>query len=524
MKKQNKKSIILYIYLGIFLFFPLLQMMKVDWSILPSLVSSKAFKEALINSISVSIISTLLSICIAYILAWAINNSNIKHKAILKMLITLPMLIPTISHGLGLINLFGTNGIISSIVKFNIIGKAGIVIGSILYSFPVAFLLLDDGYKYIDNSLYASAKVLGLNKWQIFKRVTLPYLKKPLISSLFAIFTMIFTDYGVPLAIGGKYITLPVFLYKEVIGLLNYSSGAIIGLFLLIPAFISFIVDNFLNDYTNSDLENRNITHSNNKTRDVICNIIIYFSIFCILLIIGSFLYYAFIDNPVLNPVFSLKHIQYVLDNNIGKYIFNSVIIALGSAILGTFVAYFSAYITARVKGKLSRILHFLIISALAIPGVVLGLSYTMAFNNTFLYNTYIILIIVNSIHFIANPYLMAYNALQKVNPNYEIIGKTCNISNYKIIKDIIIPCTKSTIREMFAYFFTKSTITISAVAFLFNTKTMPLSLMINNYKSNMMLGEAAIISLIILFINLIVKGTIYFLNRKESRNNKYEN
>ena len=147
-----------------------------------------------------------------------------------------------------------------------------------------------------------------------------------------------------------------------------------------------------------------------------------------------------------------------------------------------------------------------------------------MAFNNTFLYNTYIILIIVNSIHFIANPYLMAYNALQKVNPNYEIIGKTCNISNYKIIKDIIIPCTKSTIREMFAYFFTKSTITISAVAFLFNTKTMPLSLMINNYKSNMMLGEAAIISLIILFINLIVKGTIYFLNRKESRNNKYEN
>ena len=334
MKKQNKKSIILYIYLGIFLFFPLLQMMKVDWSILPSLVSSKAFKEALINSISVSIISTLLSICIAYILAWAINNSNIKHKAILKMLITLPMLIPTISHGLGLINLFGTNGIISSIVKFNIIGKAGIVIGSILYSFPVAFLLLDDGYKYIDNSLYASAKVLGLNKWQIFKRVTLPYLKKPLISSLFAIFTMIFTDYGVPLAIGGKYITLPVFLYKEVIGLLNYSSGAIIGLFLLIPAFISFIVDNFLNDYTNSDLENRNITHSNNKTRDVICNIIIYFSIFCILLIIGSFLYYAFIDNPVLNPVFSLKHIQYVLDNNIGKYIFNSVIIALGSAIL----------------------------------------------------------------------------------------------------------------------------------------------------------------------------------------------
>ena len=60
--------------------------------------------------------------------------------------------------------------------------------------------------------------------------------------------------------------------------------------------------------------------------------------------------------------------------------------------------------------------------------------------------------------------------------------------------------------------------VTISAVTFLFNTDTMPLSLMINTYEGNMMLGEAAIVSLIILFFNLIVKGTIYLINRKEDR------
>ena len=42
-------------------------------------------------------------------------------------------------------------------------------------------------------------------------------------------FTLIFTDYGVPLAVGGKFITLPVFLYKEVIGLLDFSKGTMIG-------------------------------------------------------------------------------------------------------------------------------------------------------------------------------------------------------------------------------------------------------------------------------------------------------
>jgi len=68
----------------------------------------------------------------------------------------------------------------------------------------------------------------------------------------------------------------------------------------------------------------------------------------------------------------------------------------------------------------------------------------------------------------------------------------------------------------MIAYFFVNSMITISAIAFLFNVGTMPLSLLINNYEGTMMLGEAAIVSLIILTFNIIVKGIVYMINRKE--------
>jgi iron(III) transport system permease protein len=58
----------------------------------------------------------------------------------------------------------------------------------------------------------------------------------------------------------------------------------------------------------------------------------------------------------------------------------------------------------------------------------------------------------------------------------------------------------------MFSYFFVNSMITISAVAFLFSVDTMPVSLMINKYEGNLMLGEAAIVSLVILVINLSLK------------------
>ena len=518
MKKRSKLSIIILLFLLIMVFYPLFEMLiRVEWSSFVPLVSSNAFRESLFNSLIVTFIATILSVSIAYILSFTLNRTNIKHRALLKVLLTLPMLIPSISHGLGLINLFGSNGIISSLFGFNIIGSPGIIIGSIIYSFPVAFLMLDDGFNYIDNDIYDSAKVLGLKKWQTFKKVTLCYLKKPLLSSLFAVFTLIFTDYGVPLAVGGKFITLPVFLYKEVMGLLDFSKGTMIGLFLLIPAIISFLFDNFSKDYTTSS-KGKNYVINKNKFRDIICSCFTYIVLLFIAIILGSFIYYAFMNNVILDNTFSLKHFEYVFKNNVGKNIFNSVFMALSVSASGTIISYFAAYITARVKGKIGKLIHFLTISSLAIPGIVLGLSYTIAFRSTFIYNTFFILILVNIAHFIASPYLMAYNALQKINPNYEVVAMTCNVSVIRIIKDVIIPCSKKTIREMFAYFFVNSMVTISAITFLFNTRNMPLSLLINNYEGSMMLGEAAIISLIILVFNIIVKFTVYLINRKEHR------
>ena len=519
--KNKKTTLFILLFLVISIFYPLITMLvNVKWNTFSELLSSDTFKLSMSNSLTVTSIATVISIVIAYILAYAINRANIKHKSLLKILLTLPMLIPSISHGLGLINLFGANGLISRVLHFNIVGPVGVVIGSILYSFPVAFLMLSDGFNYVDNTMYDNAKVLGMNRWQTFKEITFCYLKKPFFSSVFAVFTLIFTDYGVPLAVGGNFTTLPVFLYKQVIGLLDFSRGTMIGLFLLIPAFISFIFDNVSRDYSSGDY-NKKYRISKNNIRDVLLKIFVYFIIICVLVIIGSFIYYAFVDNPVLDKSLSLKHFNYVINDKLFMVLTNSLVIAILTSIIGTIIAYLVAYLTARIKGKLSKIAHILAIISLAIPGIVLGLSYTISFKNTPIYNTYIILILVNIIHFIASPYLMAYNALLKVNSNYEVVAKTCNISSFRIIKDVIVPCTKSTIREMFAYFFVNSMITISAVSFLFTTKTMPMSLLINKYEEDFLLGEAAIISLIILTINIIIKLIVYFFNRKEMERSK---
>ena len=249
--------------------------------------SSLSFRKALGNSVLVTCLSTCLSVGIAYLLAYTIHRTNIKHKSFLKIVIPLPMLIPSISHGLGLITLFGANGIFSRSLGFNIVGFSGVVIGSILYSFPVAFLILSDGFSYMDNTMYEVSKILGLSRWQTFKKVTFCYLKKPILSAIFAVFTLIFTDYGVPLAVGGKFNTLPVYLYKEVMGLLNFSSGTIISLFLLIPAFFSFLFDLLCKDYTT--VSQKKYSLSKNKWRDRILTLVTYgILLFVFLVVIHS--------------------------------------------------------------------------------------------------------------------------------------------------------------------------------------------------------------------------------------------
>ena len=119
MKKIFNIKFIIFIFLIISVFYPLTEMLaRVEWNNFTKLVSSVAFKEALSNSLFVTTIATILSITISYTLAYTLNRTNIEHRAILKVFLTLPMLIPSISHGLGLINLFGSNGIISKFFGF----------------------------------------------------------------------------------------------------------------------------------------------------------------------------------------------------------------------------------------------------------------------------------------------------------------------------------------------------------------------------------------------------------------------
>jgi iron(III) transport system permease protein len=426
--------------------------------------------------------------------------------------------------------LFGNNGFFTKLLGLStgIGGLWGIVCGSFLYAFPVAFIMFYDVFQYEDSTVYSAAETLGIGKVRAFLSLTLPYMRKSLIITTFAIFALVVTDYGVPLAVGGRYGTIPQVMYSEVIGRFNFSTGSIYALFLLVPAIVAFIADHLLTENKGGLLIRSNFILRKSTVRDVCSYILSGLLLIVALLPVITFAVIAFAKNYPNDMSLSIDSILQVSKSGAFRYLSNSIVIAFITSIVGVPLTYAIAYLVVRTEayaGKKSKtllsFLHLLALLSMAIPGLVLGLSFIFTYKGTLIYGTLLVLVIVNLAHFISSPYLMIYNSMRIQNENLEQVGATLGIRRWRVIVGVLIPQQKSTLFEMFAYFFVNCMITISAVSFLANSATKPISLVINVYEEQMNVGAVAVISLVILVVNLIIKGAVELtkkISEKETR------
>lgn len=519
--QRDRAQALLQIFLLTFLCFGLILPIfalfrRMTPSTLTAVLGSESFLLALRQSLISASVATVISMGISSVLAWSVARTELKGKAVFRFLFTLPMLVPSVSHGMGFIILLGSNGILTRLFSLNIqiYGFWGIVLGGVMYSFPLGFLMLLDVLTYEDGAPYRAAQVLGIPKWRQFTAITLPYLKKPLISVAFATFTLVVTDYGVPIMIGGTYTTLPLLMYQEVIGLLDFGKGSVIGFCLLLPAFLTFCVDGLTREKGTLGFSPQPILRKKNPKREGLALIFSLCGSIFVLLPLIAFLLISVMTKYPIDPTFTLANLEKAVDMKAFTYLMHSIFIAVVVSLVGTVITYVTAYLTARVGGKVAGLLHLGMLVSLAVPGLVLGLSYVLFYKETWLYGTFLILIFVNIIHFFASPYLMAYQSFRKINQHLEGVGMTLGISRFYLLKDVFIPQMKSTLFRMMSYLFVNSMITISAIAFLTTSKTMLVSLLITQFEGSLLLECASFVSLLLLSVNVSASLLLGWLGR----------
>lgn len=139
MRKRSQAPFEMLILLFLFwaVLLPLIRLLslvgKVDvWMI----VRNPQFINAAKNSMRVATVATIISVALAFGAAWSVARTGIRFKGILMVLMSVPMLVPSISHGMGLVILFGSNGVLTNLLGLNgsIYGFWGIV--AVLYFTP----------------------------------------------------------------------------------------------------------------------------------------------------------------------------------------------------------------------------------------------------------------------------------------------------------------------------------------------------------------------------------------------------
>ncbi|MCR5369887.1 MAG: ABC transporter permease subunit [Clostridium sp.] len=506
---KNSLALLLVLF-GCFVIYPLLCMFSMlRRADIASMVQSGSFRRALSATLLSAVLVTVFSVAAALLMAFLLCRTSVKGRKLWMTLFLMPMLIPSVSHGTGLVLLLGNNGIVTKLLHLpgNIYGMQGIVLGQFLYTAPAAFLLLYHALEEENYTPHEAAMVLGIPKAQRFRAITLPYMRRDLIAAAFLVFSMSVTDYGIPLSVGGKTETLAVVMYQKVAGRLQFDKGSFIGLLLLLPAVLSFLADSRRN--------RRVVPHSirfpevKEPVRDSLaftgCLLITAVLVMPIL----AFTTVMFMEDYPRSLAFTTAHLSQMWSGKGLAGLRSSALMAAGGAFFGTAAAVFAAYAASRTEGVLSRGMHMLSLMVLSVPGLVLGLSYAMAFRTMPFYGTIGLMAISCSIHFFTTPYLMLYQAFSRFDRDLEATGRLLGIPPFRLFTDVMLPQCRGELLDMLSFFFVNSMVTISAVVFLAKAQNRPLSLLITQYNDQLNLEGAAVLSFLILAVNFTVRTVL---------------
>ena len=190
------------------------------------MLTQRGFGLAVRHSLEVSIVSAVVATLLAFLLAYTVHYTNApgKYKKFIRLAAQLPMLLPTITYGFAIIYSFGKQGLLTRLFGrqlFDIYGFNGLVIGYVIYTLPVSFMLLSNTMEYIDKKFTVVSRIMGDSPLKTFQQTIIRPLLGTFATSFVQCFFLCFTDYGIPESVGGEYEVVATVLYNEMLGSLS---------------------------------------------------------------------------------------------------------------------------------------------------------------------------------------------------------------------------------------------------------------------------------------------------------------
>ncbi|MDR0214443.1 MAG: putative 2-aminoethylphosphonate ABC transporter permease subunit [Comamonas sp.] len=439
--------------------------------------------QSLFNSLWLSAVSSTLCVALAYGYAYGAVRSCMPLARLFRAIALVPLLAPSLFMAISLIYLFGAQGLLKSwLLGGSAYGPFGIILGSVLWTFPHALMILCTTLASGDARLYEAAATLGAGRWRSFCQVTLPASRYGLMIAWIVVFVLVVTDFGVPKVIGGNTQMLATDIYKQVIGQQNLSMGAVVAMLLLVPAGLAFAAERHLRAKQAATMAVRAVPLVPQAYALLDRSLLVYCSMVAavLLAVMGTAMLASLVSFWPYNLSLSFKHYQFdMMDGGGWASYGNSLTMAAATAVIGALLSFLSAYLVAKPTGwvRARQWLHAVATLPMAVPGLALGLGYILFFNAGgnplhFLYGSMGILVLCSVAHFFSVAHITQLTALQQLDAEYERVADSMGVPFWTLLWRVHLPVCLPAVMQVAGYFFVNAMTTVSAVVFLYSPET----------------------------------------------------
>lgn len=222
----------------VFLVLPLAALIsRVEWATFLGDVTSDAARSALALSLGTGLIATLLCVLVGVPLALFIARSGPRLAALLRAVVTVPLVLPPMVGGVALLYLFGRAGWLGGLgLSFS---TPAVVLAQTFVALPFLVLAVEGAVRTAGVDHERTAAALGAGRWTILRRITLPLAAPGIVTGVVLCFARAIGEFGATALFAGNRPgvtqTMPLAIYTAFNGA-GVSQGAAVALALLLLA------------------------------------------------------------------------------------------------------------------------------------------------------------------------------------------------------------------------------------------------------------------------------------------------
>jgi putative spermidine/putrescine transport system permease protein len=215
------------------------------WRHYNRLVDSDLYVDALVATMRIGAITTLVALLIGYPLAhWMARMHSRAGHALLLMAVIAPLLTGIVVRTFAWMTVLGDRGVINITAQWlGLTEKAwplmynefGVIVGLVHIYVPFMVLTLVGVIGRIDRTLEEAARGLGASRLAAFIEVTLPLSLPGILAGSLLVFALAISAYVTPVLLGGNNVlTIPMLIYQQVSASFNLGFAGALGTVLLV--------------------------------------------------------------------------------------------------------------------------------------------------------------------------------------------------------------------------------------------------------------------------------------------------